>query len=236
MVDSIEANASSQAALTAQFEAITQNLANANTTGYKRILCDIINQAGAGPGAPASVALKTVHDFSQGSMMQTDRPLDLALQGQGFFVLETPQGQYYTRHGVFTTNAEGQLVDSTGRGVAGESGPIVIPKNTPLTSVSIGKDGTVATGKAVLGKLKLVEFKAPEILVSVGEGAFQAPPTLATPSQKTNVQQGFQESSNVSVVNEMVGLITVSRLYEANVKAIHARDERMKNLLQVAAG
>jgi flagellar basal-body rod protein FlgF len=235
MVDSIGANASCQEALTTQFQTITQNLANVNTCGYKRILCDFISQADAA-GGPPGVALKTVHDFSQGAMQQTDRPLDLALQGQGFFVLETPQGQFYTRHGVFTTNAEGQIVDASGRGVAGESGPLIIPKATPLSSVSVGTDGTLAAGKNVLGKLKLVEFKTPEVLVALGEGAFQAPSNLAASAQKTTVHQGFQESSNVNVVNEMVGLITVSRLYEANAKAMHSRDERLKSLLQVAAG
>jgi flagellar basal-body rod protein FlgF len=236
MVDSIGQNASSQEALTEQFETITHNLANANTPGYKRIMCDFISQPSSVPGASPEVALKTVHDFSQGALVQTDRPLDLAIQGQGMFVLETPQGELYTRHGVFTTNADGKLVDPSGRGVAGESGPIVIPNNTPLRSISIGADGTLAAGTTVLGKLKLVEFKTPENLVAVGEGAFQATSGQATPAENTTVHQGFQEASNVNVVNEMVGLITVSRLYEANVKTLHARDERLKSLLQVAAG
>jgi flagellar basal-body rod protein FlgF len=233
MIDSIEPNAASQEALTSQFQVITQNLANSNTTGYKRILCDFIGQASGGaPGG--SITVKIAHDFSQGSLVQTDRPLDLALQGQGFFVLETPQGQFYTRHGVFTTNAEGKVVDSLGRTVVGESGPLTIPKTMPLSSVSVSADGTLAAGNNVLGKFKLVEFKAPEVLVAVGEGAYQAPSGQAATAQKTSVHQGFQESSNVNVVNEMVGLITVSRLYEANVKAMHARDERLKSLLQVA--
>jgi flagellar basal-body rod protein FlgF len=237
MVDSIGPNAACQEALATQFDTIAHNLANSNTSGYKRLLCDFISQSAPGAvGGPPGVIAKTSHDFSQGALVQTDRPLDVAIQGQGFFVLETPQGQFYTRHGVFSTNADGQLVDASGRSVAGESGPLSIPKTMPLNSVTISSDGTLSAGPSVLGKFKLVEFKAPEVLAAVGEGAFEAPASQATPSEQSTLRQGFQEASNVNVVNEMVGLITVSRLYEANAKVLNSRDEKLKSLLQVAAG
>jgi flagellar basal-body rod protein FlgF len=238
MVGSAEAIANSQKVLSAQFHVIAHNLANVNTSGYKRILCDFINAptVAGSQASPDAVTVKTVHDFSPGALVQTERALDLGLQGKGFFVLETPEGQLYTRHGVFTTNAEGRLVDLAGRAVAGESGPIVIPKNAPLRSINVSADGNISAGKAVLGKLRLVEFADPQVLVAVGQNAFQGPPNLATAAKTTTVHQGFQEASNVGVVDELVGLIMVSRLYEANLKAAHAQDERLKTLLQVAAG
>ena len=238
MVDSADAIANSLQALSEQFHAIAHNLANVNTSGYKRVLCDFVTApAGAGgPAAPGAVRVKTVHDFSPGTLVQTERALDLGLQGKGFFVLETPDGQLYTRHGVFTTNAEGRLVDLAGRAVAGESGPIVIPKNAPLHSINVSADGNISAGKTVLGKLKLVEFADPQVLVAVGQNAFQGPADQATAAKTTTVHQGFQEASNVGAVDELVGLIMVSRLYEANTKAAHARDERLKTLLGVAAG
>jgi flagellar basal-body rod protein FlgF len=238
MIDSPEAIANSLQALSEQFHAIAQNLANVNTSGYKRILCDFIN-APAGAAAPANpdaITVKTVHDFSPGTLVQTERALDLGLQGKGFFVLETPDGQLYTRHGVFTTSADGRLVDLSGRAVAGESGPIVIPRNAPLPSINVSADGNISAGKTVLGKLKLVEFADPQVLVAAGQNAFQGPADQATAAKTTTVHQGFQEASNVGAVDELVQLIMVSRLYEANTKAAHAYDERMKTLLGVAAG
>jgi flagellar basal body rod protein FlgG len=239
MVDSIQANASSQEALSARFEATAHNLANANTGGYKRIMCEFISGGAAGTGAATgsdAISVKAVHDFSQGALAETGRSLDLGLQGKGFFVLETPKGQLYTRHGVFTTNGEGQLTDLIGRVVAGDSGPIVIPKNVAVSAIGVGSDGTVSAGKNVLGKVKVVEFEDPQVLTAVGQNAFEGPSNLAQAPKATVVRQGYQEASNVSVVDELVGLITVSRMYEANLKTVQSRDERLKTLLGVAAG
>ena len=234
MIDSAQSYASAQDALTKQYQAITQNLANASTVGYKRIQCEV--QGGGGKAGSGTVTGKLSLDLTQGHLVQTGRALDLALNGSGFFVLETPKGNLYTRHGVFQANAQGQLVDSSGRTVAGESGPLMLP-NGASESLNVTADGRIFSGKQELGKLRIVEFEKPPDMEPAGQCTYQvrgkANPAAAA---KTTVQQGFQEASNVNMVDELVGLITVSRLYEANAKSVHSQDDRYKNLLQVAMG
>jgi flagellar basal-body rod protein FlgF len=237
MIDSAQAYAAAQEALTKQYHAITQNLANSSTVGYKRIQCEVQAGGAAGRAASGIVNSKLSLDLTQGHLVQTGRALDLALSGPGFFVLETPKGNAYTRHGVFQVNAQGQLVDSSGRTVAGESGPLLLP-NGASESLNVTADGRIFSGKQELGKLRIVEFgeKAPD-MEPAGQCAYK-PRGKADPAAaaKTTVQQGFQEASNVNVVDELVGLITVSRLYEANAKSIRSQDDRYKNILQVAMG
>ena len=137
--------------LTRQFEQIANNLANVNTTGYKRQRSDFLaalhSQTASADAVPsAEVGMKQTVDFSQGNLIQTGRSLDVALVGKGFFVLETPDGPRYTRNGSFQTNATGQLVDSQGRMVAGEGGPIVVPPGTDLARLSVSSDGAIAAG------------------------------------------------------------------------------------------
>lgn len=247
MSDPLEVTASSLEALGDQYRAIAHNLANANTAGYKRLcssFIQVLQQVQAGqsggldveiPGGP--VFDQITIDFSQGAMVRTGRPLDLALDGKGFFVLETPEGPLYARNGVFRTNPEGQLVDSSGRTVAGEGGPIVIPPTASTAAVRLSGDGSISVAGQSVGKLRLVQFAEETVLTPVGGNCFGAPDTAeASPATDTTVLQGFQEASNVRVVEELVGLITVSRHYEANIKAITVQDEQMKNILQVAMG
>ena len=235
--------ASSLEALGDQYRAIAHNLANVNTSGYKRLrnsfaqyLIDQLTSDETSPPA-GEISNTTTVDFSQGPVTRTGRPLDLAIEGEGLFVLETPEGNLYTRDGTFHTNELGRLVDSLGRGVAGEGGPVTVPSTVPLTTVQVGRDGTISAAGQTLGKLRLVKFAADDELFPVGGGAYRAPDG-ATPAaaDAASVHQGFQESSNVNAVEEMVGLITVTRLYEANLKAVSVQDETMKNILQVALG
>jgi flagellar basal-body rod protein FlgF len=233
---------SSLDALTEQYRTITNNLANASTPGFKRTRTtfrQFLDTASAGGGADGQngrrVAPENTVDFTQGIPTPTGRNLDVALEGEGFFVVETPAGSLYTRCGKLNANKDGQLVDPMGRLMGGENGPITVPPNISTTEVTIGRDGQVSAGSRPLGKLKIVSFTDPSQLTSVGTGCFQAKAN-AEPKQaeKVSVQQGFYESSNVSVVEEMVGLLTVSRMYEASLKTISAQDDKNKQILQVA--
>jgi flagellar basal body rod protein FlgG len=246
MDDPIQATALSLTAISQRYEATAHNLANASTIGYKR--CGAATMAAEVPveGAPTgsvatvpgttvALATRTFIDFTQGALIQTGRPLDVALHGPGFLVLETPGGDRYTRNGVLRPNAAGQLVDSEGRTVAGEGGPIVLPSTASGMAISIGTDGRIMAGGKNIGQLRVVEFADPVALVPVGQNAFEAPAAAApAPATKTTVEQGAQEASNVRVVDELVNLITCTRLYEATLKNVTVQDERMKSLLQVA--
>jgi len=231
-------------ALTQQYRTITNNLANASTPGFKRTRTtfrQLLDGATARPGSPADaqasrrIAPQNSLDFTQGMMTHTGRNLDVALDGEGFFVLDTPDGPLYTRCGKFRSNGEGQLVDPAGRLVAGDNGPITVPPSVSAADVSIARDGRVSAGGQSLGKLRIVQFPDPAQLTPVGSGCFQAKASAEVKdAEKVGVQQGFYESSNVSVMEELVDLLTVTRLYEANIKSIAAQDEKGKQLLQVA--
>jgi len=242
-----DTTASSLQAIQRQYEAIAHNLANVSTAGFKRnhtvfsqMLAARLGDAQAGaPEADgaARVVGTTVIDFSQAHLVPTGRKLDVALEGGGFFVVETPAGPMYTRNGAFRVNAERQVVDSAGRSVAGEGGQITLPPAVSSEDLRIGTDGQVLAAGKSIGQLRVVEFKDVSVLRPAGESCFQAPEGVAgEPPANTLVRQGFQEASNVNMVEELVGLITVSKLYEANIKSIRTEDERMKTILQVAMG
>lgn len=227
--------------LTREFNIITHNLANVSTTGYKRryntfskSLIDqgIDSSAETGGEVESSVTF----DFSQGRFVETGRPLDLALGGKGFFVVETTDGPLYTRNGMFYQDQNGQIVDSEGRIISGEGGPISIPPNVSISQVAVSADGSISAGGTTIGKFKLVDFKDKENeLVAVGLHCFWVSEDVtAEPAENLVVKQGFQESSNVQLVEELVEMMMVSKLYEANMKFVAAAKETSQSLIGVA--
>lgn len=246
MTDYCDVTASSLSALTTQYRAVTQNLANLSTVGYKRQVGSFHQILGAQDSSVAgaselgaTVTDRVGMDFSQGSIEETGRRLDVAIEGDGFFKVETPNGPLYTRRGVFATNAQGQLVDSAGRLVAGTSGPITISPDVASSDLAIASDGNVTAAGKTLGQIRVVRFEDTSVLSPVGLGCFQAPQNAAEQTAKSGecrLHQGYTESSNVSPVEELVKLINITRLYEAGIKTINAQDERSKQLLSVAMG
>ena len=229
-------------ALVQEFEIITHNLANVSTVGYKRIsnsFSQVLQaQEDSETGSSESTTLDLVLDFSQGSIIETGRPLDFALYGKGFFVIETTDGPLYSRNGTFMTNENGQIVDTDGHIVAGQAGPITIPVNMGPSQVSVSSEGSVSAGGTTIGKFKLVDFKDDEdILTAVGASCFAAPENIQ-PADAENlvVKQGYQEASNVKLIDELVDMIMVTRLYEANMKSISAQSEAVDSLMDVAMG
>ncbi len=233
---------SSITSLEQEFSAIAHNLANVNTVGYKRIATSFsealeAQQSGAADSSEAELNLSV--DFSQGlSFIETGRSLDVALYGQGFFVVETPEGLVYTRNGSFKVNQNGQIVDSIGRVVTGETGPITIGADTAISQVNISNDGTISANGQELGKFRLVDFGENEgEILPAGNSCFVASeevePTIA---ENVTVRQGYLESSNVKMVNELVSMIMVSRLYEANMKVVTTNKQATSSLMSVAMG
>jgi flagellar basal-body rod protein FlgF len=237
-----ETMGTSVSSLTQEYATITHNLANVSTSGYKRrvnafsqILDEVRGIDRNGTGSPISTLGV---DFSQGHLVQTSRSLDFALEGKGFFVIETPAGPLYTRNGSFQINGHGQIVDSQGRIVAGSGGAITVPKEVPMSELTIASDGRVSAAGTEIGKLKVVEFSNPSSeLTPAGTNCFSAS-TASKPldSKETTVSQGYQESSNVNGMEELVGLLTVTRLYESNMKVLASRGDADKSMLTVAMG
>lgn len=237
----------SLSALARQYQAIAHNLANSSTVGFKRevsqfqqvfdqVAADLMLEGGQRVGEP--VVNHTRLDFTQGTVLETNRKLDLALEGEGFFVVEAPNGPQYTRAGSFRVSPNGQLVDGMGRTVAGKDGPITIPDDVSTEDLFVGFDGTIsAPGGKKLGTIRVVEFENNNQLKPLGDACYEAPAGMKPKeAEETTIQQGYLENSNVSAVEELIKLIRVTRLYEAGVKTISAQDERMKNLLRVAMG
>ncbi len=220
-------------ALMQEYETITHNLANVSTAGYKR-RCNTFSKSlqeqmtgtDAETYSPGNIELNSSLDFSQGNISETGRALDFAISGKGFFVIETPNGPLYTRNGIFQINQNRQITDSQGRIVAGEGGPITIPSDVGIPQVSVSNDGSIIAGDATIGKFQLVDFEDNEAkLVPTGDSCYQMPDTNIQPVAAENIilKQGSQEVSNVKMIEELVDMIMVSRLYEANMKFIAAR-------------
>jgi flagellar basal body rod protein FlgG len=229
-------------ALTREFDVIAHNLANASTTGYKR-RCNAFSKTletqDPQSYSPGTIDLNSMFDFSQGNIGQTGGPLDFALCGKGLFVIETPDGPLYTRNGTFLTNQNSQIVDSLGRIVAGEAGPITVPANVSLQDLHVSSDGAVSAGGTPIGKFRLVDFQDDQNkLIPVGEGCYRMPDTtiIPVPAERLVVKQGYQEASNVKIIDELVDMIVVSRLYEANMKSLAAAKEASSSLTSAAMG
>ena len=224
-----------------RLELLANNLAQINTPGYKAdtpVFRIYESTTGAetgqsnqfGSAVVQQSAWKFTHtDFTQGPANLTDNPLDLALNGDGFFVLQSPDGPRYTRSGRFTLNGEGQIISPQGWPVLGQGdAPIQIP-NVDSTSggIFINATGQVISNGAVAGKIKIVDFTKPYALEKKGFSSF-APvdETVAiTTPENTKIQQGFIEGSTVNAIGEMTKLIENSRLYEAYQKMLQSFDE-----------
>jgi flagellar basal-body rod protein FlgG len=258
MFRSLNVAASGMAAQETQLDTIANNLANANTTGYKRqavqfedLLYENVRSAGPssnGSTAPTTTQLgtgvrvvATTRSFAQGTLQQTNNQLDLAIEGQGFFAVMRPTGETaYTRAGSLQLDAQGRLTTNDGLPL---EPPMTIPANA--TSVTIAADGTVSvqqpgsTTANNVGQLQLTTFPDPNGLSADGHNLFT--PTTASGQPQTGapategrgtILQGSVEGSNVDVVTEMVNLIQAQRSYEMNSKVISAADEMMRNATQ----
>lgn len=229
-------------ALTREFDVIAHNLANASTTGFKR-RCNAFSKSLEAQDpegySPGTIDLNSTFDFSQGGVVETGRPLDFALYGKGFFVIETPDGPLYTRNGTFLTNQISQIVDSLGRLVAGQAGPITVPNNVGMEQLQVSSDGTLSADGTLIGRFRLVDFQDnQDKLVPAGESCYHMPDAtiVPLPAERLVVKQGYQEASNVRIVDELVDMILVSRLYEANMKSLSAAKEASSSLTSAAMG
>jgi flagellar basal body rod protein FlgG len=234
---------SSIGSLTEQFNIIANNLANVSTAGFKRrctnfsSVLDLANQQQA--ETEQAGELVTSLDFGQGNLNQTGRSLDLAINGKGFFAIETPEGPLYTRNGIFRIGPNGQLVDSQGRTAGGESGAINVPNNISESQILVLADGTVKAGQNTIGKLRVVDFGDTENkLVPAGLNCYSMPDKEITSAAAKNfvVKQGYLESSNVQIIDELVNMMMVNRLYEANMKLVSTNQSATRSLLNVAMG
>jgi flagellar basal-body rod protein FlgF len=209
-------------------EMIADNLANANMPGYRRqsLVFESVQQnisarqSSSKGDIGGTQAMRSFTSFDQGPIQLTGNPLDLALSGNTFFVLDGPNGPVYTRNGSFELDAQGNLQSHSGLPVRSGGGKISIPPNT--TRINVASDGTVTANNVSIGKLQLAEFSDPSVLERAGTTLFQGPAGRTPEPGTFRIEQGYQEGSNVQIVNEMVSMITGMRYYEAAQRALRA--------------
>ena len=242
---------SRQIALSRELEVVANNIANLNTTGYKAdgSVFEEFLRSGARAeqfqGADRRLSYvhdrATWHDFSPGPVQQTGNPLDVAIDGDGFLVVQTPRGERYTRNGALQLNASGQLVTSEGYEVQGEAGPIQFQATDRDTA--IGADGTITVREganiksdAVRGKLRLVRFERKGQLQKDGSSLFAAPNGV-TPqaAPKVRVAQGAIEQSNVRGVVEMARMVEVTRTYSQIAGLLQQQGDLRRNAIDKLA-
>lgn len=245
MSQTMNISAASIEALAKQYRAVAMNIANASTPGYKRRTGRFeqeLAKAGKSARSKANTGFTTVNnriycDFTQGSITRTGRKLDVAIQGKALFVVETSSGPLYTRNGIFRRDPDGKLIDSLGRTISGTGGPITIPGDADTSSITIGTDGTIASGENVLGKLKTVVFDNTDDLQPVGDGCFK-PAEGVVPSDATSedfrIHQHFREEANVNSATELINLMRITRLYETNINSMRKVDDQTKSLIDIA--
>ena len=260
MFRSLHIAATGMAAQETQLDGISNNIANANTTGYKKQRVDfqdLLYQHVIPPGTPTSSTTQspsglqigsgvrvvgTARMFEQGTLLQTKNPLDVAIEGNGFFVVEQPDGTpAYTRAGNLQTDGQGRIVTSEGLPL---DPPISIPQNA--TGVTISANGIVSatmsgeTTPTEVGRLTTASFVNPNGLRAQGHNLFVATdasgqPQVGEPGTEGRgaLLQGSLEQGNVDVVEEMIGLISAQRAYEINSKVVTTADEMLKAATQL---
>lgn len=206
-------------------EVASQDLANANTAGYKNQRLAFSEVLARGlpaddrPGGMVAVANQRT-ELGQGQVYTTGNPFDLALEGDGFFVIQTGRGERYTRNGGFTLKSDGSLTTSTGDPVLGDGGPLQITGG----KIEVAVDGTVRSEQGEIGKIRIVKFVDPRQVSKEGANLFLTAPSNVEVSSATRVVQGAIEQSNVSPINGMVSLITINRQFEAYERAMKLMD------------
>ena len=224
---------SRQMALAREMDVIANNVANVNTNGFKgrdsRFAEHLMPHARAdafkAPDRKLSYVIDqgTALDLGQGSVERTGNPLDAAIRGPGFFAVQTPRGERYTRDGAFTIGANGALVTASGDPVLGEGGPITL--GATETQVEIGADGTITTNLGQRGRLRIVDVADPQALVSEGANLFSSPGGATPLPPGPRVASASLERSNVKSVLEMTRLMEVSRSYTSIAGIVSKTDE-----------
>ncbi len=221
------------AAQTQALELVANNLANLGTAGYRGQQATFRSLlAGAGTVAwnPVNAAVNNFGvlggsrvDRSSGSLAATGNPLDLAVAGSGFFVVQSAQGIVYTRNGGFHTTPTGQLMTAQGDAVLGQLGPITLPNG----AVAVSSDGTLSVDGTVVAQLRLAEFAPDTSLTALGNALYSAPPASALAPASSSVRQGMIENSNVSPVVGAVQLISIQRNAEMMQRALTLFDSQL---------
>ena len=225
---------SRMAGLAREMDAVANNIANMSTTGFRRegtAFAEYVQDVGPGePSLSMGTPVARLTDLSQGNLTRTNGTYDIAIEGEGFFMIATPTGERLTRAGVFAPSAAGELVTPDGHPLLDEGGaPVFVPPDA--ASIAIAADGTVSADGNPLGRIGLFEPVDPFDLTRQAGTAFEAPSGVQ-PVEEPRILQGFIEESNVNPVEEIARMIQVQRAYELGQGFLDKEDERVRTALR----
>lgn len=221
-----------------EMNVIANNLANMNTTGFKGEKMMFVEHLVRSRGGERILGDKiayvrdiaTVRDLTEGSMKETGNPLDVAIHGNGYFAVETADGERYTRSGRFRLDDAGQLVTMDGDAVLSDTGaPFFFSPGD--NSIEISRDGTIATDNGVLGRLRVVTFENPYALKAVAGGLYSAGDEQPTDVANPDIVQRMLEQSNVEPIIEMTKMIEVHRAYQGVQKMTDGEHDRIRKMV-----
>jgi flagellar basal-body rod protein FlgF len=225
-----------QANLRRQMDVVANNIANMNTTAYKgeemMFIAHLVRSQGGASALGERISfprdIATVRNLLEGPMVETGNPFDLAIHGEGYFAVQTEDGERYTRNGRFTLDETGRLINEQRQLVLSEGGqPFTF--NSTEVNIRIARDGTVSTENGQIGRIRVVRFENPHDLRIVAGGLYateQQPQAV----EKPQVVQGMLEGSNVNPIREMTRMIEVHRTYESAKRLIDREDERIRKV------
>lgn len=224
---------------TKKLDVIANNLANINTSGFKKdklFYNRLVDAQNAIQNSGNSAGLRNaemVTDYTAGELQQTGNPLDVAIVGDGFFEIQTPSGTAYTRNGNFSLDSQNRLITRDGSPVLGNGGEIQVAGN----QVKISQDGSILVDGQSVDKIKIVSFEKPDMLTKMGSNLFadegEAGLSEVEPD-KVRIRQGFLEGSNVNGIEEMIQMIELYRKIELGQKTLKAQDETLEKLINDA--
>ncbi len=226
---------SQEIALSRRMNMVANNIANMSTPGYKTegsVFREYMTRAQHGSHSMSEVMeAGTYRDLKEGPLTSTSNKLDVALEGQGYFAVQTPDGIRYTRDGAFTLNGKRQLVTQQGY-------QVMDPNDNPITfqqgatGISIAHDGSISASTGPVGKMKVVTFSDQQSLVAEGGALYNAGLMPEQPAPKTQVLQGMIEGSNVSPITEMNNMIQISRMYEGTLHMLSNEHSEQLTMIQ----
>lgn len=228
-----------------RLEAVTDNLANSAVPGYKKTVSaqgafDALVKKASVPHRPDtgySQAAQRVVDFTPGPLRASDNPLDFAVNGEGFFVVEQGERTYYTRSGRFQLDLDGQVVTPGGFVVQGQGGPLTLPTDIDLSQLTVDMDGTLRIDERELGSIRLAGFSDPSVLNRVGPALFAAPADIEpqTP-ENARVTNRAVEGANTSIYEEMAELIGTTRSFEISQRMLRQLDQTTGETIRQLSG
>jgi flagellar basal-body rod protein FlgF len=221
-----------QSGLMREMQVVAHNIANISTTGFRRegvIFSEYVQRVEDGPSLSMATGDTRHMDLRQAGLSQTGGTFDFAIQGEGFFLVETPQGHALTRAGGFTPNAEGELVNADGNRLLDAGGaPVFVPPD--VSGIALSTDGTLSGNGQPIAQLGLWQPGDPLQMTHAGGTIFNS--SSVVPTEGATILQGFLEESNVNPISEIARMIEVQRAYEMGQGFLEKEDERMRGLIQ----